>query len=145
MIPIVLIDDYPLAMNGIGAWLVSTGRFSILGTAGTLAEARELINTLPVMPRIIILDISLGPEDGLEFIPIVKEICQKKNISAPGILVCSMYGDPFIVKRAVDSGAGAYISKTDDSGEIFKAIDALLEGRTFFNSRYQISRAASGN
>jgi len=32
------------------------------------------------LPEIIILDISLGTEDGLDFIPMLKEICVKRNV-----------------------------------------------------------------
>ena len=139
MIPIVLIDDHPLAINGIGAWLSGTGRFVVSGAARTLAEASALVRELESLPRIVILDISLGPEDGLDFIPVLKEICAKRNAPMPGILVCSMYEDPFFVQRAMDSGAGAYVPKSAEPGEILAAIDALLEGGSYINPRYRIS------
>ena len=139
MIPIVLIDDHPLAINGIGAWLAGTGRFSISGAARTLAEAAALVQELEILPEIVILDISLGTEDGLDFIPVLKEICAKKNVRMPGILVCSMYEDPFLVQRAIDSGAGAYVPKTAEPGEILAAIDALLDGGSYINPRYLVS------
>jgi len=60
MIPIMLIDDHPLAINGIGAWLSGMGRFIICGTAGSITEAVSQIESMNVLPEIIILDISLG-------------------------------------------------------------------------------------
>ena len=69
----MLIDDHPLAINGIGAWLCGTGRFTICGTAENLAQAVSLIEGMNVLPEIIFLDISLGEEDGLDFIPILKK------------------------------------------------------------------------
>ena len=138
MISIALIDDHPLAINGIGAWLSNTGRFTIAGTAGTLAEARALLKKLDPLPEIIILDVSLGAEDGLEFIPTLKEISAKRDAPLPGILVCSMYDDPFLVQRAIELGASAYVAKTADSGEIITAIDAILAGNTYVNNKYRI-------
>jgi NarL family two-component system response regulator LiaR len=138
MIPIVLIDDHPLAINGIGAWLEGTGRFIVAGVAKTLAEASALMEQLESPPKIIILDIALGPEDGLSFIPMLKEICEKKNATMPDIMVCSMYEDPFLVQRAMDSGARAYVPKSAEPGEILKAIDALLEGGVYVNPKYQV-------
>jgi NarL family two-component system response regulator LiaR len=138
MISIVLIDDHPFATNGIGAWLNGTGRFTVCGTAKNLVEASALMEKLENLPEIIILDISLGIEDGLDFIPMLKEICAKRNASVPGILVCSMYEDPFLIQRAIDSGAGAYVSKSAESGEILTAIDALLGGGSYINPRYNI-------
>jgi DNA-binding NarL/FixJ family response regulator len=135
---IVLIDDHPLAVNGIGAWLTSTGRFTIAGYAGTLAEAEHLLETFNPLPDIIILDVSLGTDDGLKFIPTLKEIAAKKNIPCPKVLVCSMYEDPFLIQRAVDSGADAYVAKSEELSEIISAIDAILAGKTYIHPKYHI-------
>jgi len=87
------------------------------------------------LPEIIILDISLGTEDGLDFIPMLKEICVKRNVPVPGILVCSMYEDPFLIQRAIDSGVKAYVSKSSESGELVTVIDALLKGGFYINPK----------
>jgi len=137
MIKIALIDDHPLAINGIGAWLKGTGRFEIAGTAGTLAEACALMEQLETLPDVVILDVSLGADDGLSFIPALREICAKRNAALPGILICSMYEDAFIVQRAMDMGARAYVSKSAESGEILAAIDALLAGDIYINEKYK--------
>jgi NarL family two-component system response regulator LiaR len=89
-------------------------------------------------PDIIILDIALGTEDGLEFIPILKETCVKRKTALPGILVCSMYENPFLIQRAMDAGARAYAAKSSESAEIIAAIDALLAGGTYVNPKYHI-------
>jgi len=137
VISIVLIDDHPLAINGIGAWLVNTGKFEIAGTAGTLAQAASLMRRLRPLPAVVILDISLGAEDGLDFIPALKKICAKRKADLPGILVCSMYEDPFLIQRAVDLGARAYVPKSADLSEIMTAIDALLAGDAYINPKYR--------
>ncbi|MDL2228676.1 response regulator transcription factor [Treponema sp. OttesenSCG-928-L16] len=135
MIRIVIIDDHPLVINGIGAWLAGTGRFEIAGTAGTLEEARVLMERLDPLPEIIILDISMGKEDGLGFIPELKELCAKRLKPPPGILVCSMYEDPFLVQRAVQTGANAYVAKSAEAEEIMHAIDTVLSGGNYIDSR----------
>ena len=137
MIRIALIDDHPLAINGIGAWLKSTGRFEIAGTAGTLKEAGALMKKIDPLPAVVILDISLGTEDGLEFIPALKEICAKRKTALPGILVCSMYEDTFLIQRAMELGARAYVPKSAESSEILSAIDALLAGNTYINKKFK--------
>jgi NarL family two-component system response regulator LiaR len=140
MISIALIDDHPLAINGIGAWLKNTGRFEITGTAGTLKEAAALMKKLNPLPAVIILDISLGAEDGLEFIPALKKICAKRKSALPGILVCSMYEDTFLIQRAIDLGARAYVPKSAELNEIIAAIDALLAGDTYINPKYRLHK-----
>ena len=140
MISIVLIDDHPLAINGIGAWLKGTGKYKIAGTAGTLAEAGALMKKIKPLPAVVILDISLGEEDGLDFIPALREICAKRKAALPGILVCSMYEDAFLIQRAMDMGARAYVPKSADLSEITAAIDALLAGSVYVNPKYQLQK-----
>ena len=140
MIKIALIDDHPLAINGIGAWLKNTGRFDIAGTAGTLAEATALMKRLDPLPDIVILDVSLGAEDGLEFIPALKELCVKRKAALPGILVCSMYEDAFLIQRAMDLGARSYVPKSAELSEIIIAIDALLAGGAYINPKYKLQK-----
>jgi len=142
MTTIALIDDHPVAINGIGAWLTSTGRFRIAGTAGTLAEASALMERLDPLPAVVILDISLGAEDGLEFIPALKEICAKRKTALPGILICSMYEDGFLIQRSFDLGARSYVPKSADLSEILTAIDALLAGETYINEKYKPQKPA---
>ena len=140
MIKIALIDDHPLAINGIGAWLKSTGKFEIAGTAGTLKDASALMKKLDPLPAVVILDISLGAEDGLLFIPALKEICAKRKAALPGILVCSMYEDSFLIQRAMDLGARSYVPKSAQLCEILTAIEALLAGEAYINQKYKPQR-----
>lgn len=138
MISVVLIDDHLMLTNAISTWLEAVGRFTIAGTAASLDEARILMKELDPLPQIVILDISMGSgkqtavqEDGLTFIPELKKICKERKAPAPDVLVCSMYEDPFLVKRAMDLGAKAYVAKSAVAGEITAAIDAILAGETY--------------
>lgn len=137
MIPVMLIDDHPLAVNGIGAWLTASGRFSIAGTAGTPGEAQALLERLDPLPGVIILDIALGAENGFTVIPAVRETAQKRKAPLPAIVVCSMYEDPFLIQAALDAGADAYIAKSADIRELITAIDAALAGNTYVNPAFQ--------
>jgi NarL family two-component system response regulator LiaR len=137
MTTVVLIDDHPLAINGIGEWLRATGRFVIAGTAGTVAGARALLEGLESLPSLLVLDIVLGAENGLEVIPVLKEICERRNAPLPGILVCSMYDDIFVIQNAFDAGADAFVAKSSGLQEIITAIDAVLAGEQYLNPKYK--------
>jgi DNA-binding NarL/FixJ family response regulator len=138
MTSIFLIDDHPMLTNAVGIWLETTGRFKIAGTAVSLSEANKMMKKLDPLPEIVILDISMGNvndagvhEDGLTFIPVLKNICKKRKTHVPKVLVCSMYDDPFLVQRAMDLGANAFVSKSAVAGEMMTAIDAILAGGTY--------------
>jgi DNA-binding NarL/FixJ family response regulator len=143
MIPVVLIDDHPLMSSGIGAWLSASGRFSIAGTAETLAQARTLMANINPFPQIVILDISLEKENGLEFIPEIKQLSEKRKAPAPGIVICSMHEDLFLIRQAMELGAAAccaavFVAKSAGTSEILTAIDAALAGNTYVNPKYKI-------
>jgi DNA-binding NarL/FixJ family response regulator len=137
MIPVLLIDDHQMVSNAIGAWLCSGGRFYIAGTAATLGQARSLMEQLDPLPQIIIIDVSLGKEDGLTLIPEIKSLCEKRKAPFPGILVWSMHEDPFLIQRAMDLGAAAYVAKSAKSEEFLAAIEAILNGVPYINTKYQ--------
>ena len=161
MIQIVLIDDHPVAIQGVGTMLLSTGRFAITGTAKNLAEACSLIEQIETLPQIIILDISLGKESGLDFIPLLKEICKKRKIDTedieipgvstqgvptqgvltPGVLVCSMHEDYFNIQRAINTGAQGYITKSAEPLEYIAAIEAILSGGDYFPKQFAVEKA----
>jgi len=138
MTSIFLIDDHPMLTNAVGIWLETTGRFKIAGTAASLSEADKLMKKLDPLPEIVILDISMGNEnkagvheDGLTFIPVLNNICKKRKLPMPEVLVCSMYDDPFLIKRAMDLGAKGFVSKSAGAGEMMTAIDAIIAGGTY--------------
>jgi DNA-binding NarL/FixJ family response regulator len=109
---------------------------------------------LDPLPEIIVLDVSLGTEhsgppskegapskeggDGLSLIPELKEICAKRGVPLPGIVVYSMHEDLFLIQRAMDLGAKAYVAKSAETGEFIAAVDAILAGNTYLNPKYQL-------
>ena len=137
MIPVLLIDDHQMVSNAIGAWLCAGGRFFISGTAATLDQARSLMEQLDPLPQIIILDASLGKEDGLALIPEIKLLCEKRKAPLPGIMVWSMHEDHFLIQRAMDLGAAAYVAKSAKSEDFLAAIEAILNGVPHINIEYQ--------
>jgi DNA-binding NarL/FixJ family response regulator len=137
MISVLLIDDHQMVTSAMSSWLSADGRFSISGTAATLEQARSLMEQLDPLPQIIILDVSLGKEDGLALIPEIKLLCEKRKAPFPGILVWSMHEDHFLIQRAMDLGAAAYVAKSAKSEEFLAAIEAILNGVPHINTEYQ--------
>ena len=145
MTQIVLIDDHPIAIQGVGTMLLSIGRFSIAGTAKNLAEACNLMEQIEMWPEILILDISLGKESGLDFIPMLKKICKKRSavcgtntpgVLTPGVLVCSMHEDYLNIQRAINTGAQGYITKSAEPEEFIAAIETILSGNDYFPKQF---------
>jgi len=87
----LLIDDHPLVNIGITSWLAETGHFSAFEQAQTLAEAKRFIEDAMEagrsLPSIVVLDVQLGNENGLDFIRFLKGSRETKSIP---VLVCSI-------------------------------------------------------
>jgi NarL family two-component system response regulator LiaR len=135
---VVLIDDQPLTIQGIGAWLAGTGRFSVAGTAANVARAQKLLESLDPLPDLVILDLALGEEDGLALIPALREMACKREAPLPGIVTYSTQEDPFFVYAALEAGTSAFAAKSADLGELTAAMDAALAGEVYSNPDYEV-------
>jgi NarL family two-component system response regulator LiaR len=146
MLKVLLIDDHPVTNAGLTACLEKTGRFTVTGRAATLTEAKRFIGgegtsqevSLSSLPSCIILDIQLGGDNGLDFLPFLDSYCKKHKTAKPPVLVCSVIEDPFRIKNAFDTGAAGYLPKSGNLEEIVTAIDTVLKGGTYLPERYKI-------
>jgi NarL family two-component system response regulator LiaR len=133
-IRVLFIDDHPLIRRGFSSFLAGTGRFDITGEASSLEEAETLLTDMDGQPDLIILDISLGEENGLDFLKTLKNFFShagKPEGKAPAALVYSTFEDPFRVQHALALGALGYIPKSADEKELLTAIDTVLSGRRY--------------
>jgi NarL family two-component system response regulator LiaR len=141
---VLLVEDHPLTRHGLISCLEDSGRFSVTGTAGSLEEGRRVIEeTSGPLPGVIILDIRLGGENGLEFIEFLKGRCKTCGIPMPAVLVCSDYEDPFRIRTAYQLGATGYVSKSANEEELLRAIDTVLSGEEYIDPglKLKIDRA----
>ena len=126
---ILLIDDHPMLNAGIALELESTGFFRVCGRAETLAQAMDCVRK--TMPSLVVLDLALGEQSGLDFLPMLKKHCGDMKTTMPPVLVCSALDDSFKVRLALDSGAAGYLSKAGGKGELLKAIETVLSGKRY--------------
>jgi NarL family two-component system response regulator LiaR len=139
---VLLIEDHPLTRHGLASCLEDSGRFFLAGTAGSLEEGRRFIEQNP-LPALIILDVLLGTENGLEFIGFLKNFCETRRLPGPPVLVCSAFEDPFRIRTALQMGAAGYVPKSAGEEELLRAMDTALSGGQYMDPRLKlkISRA----
>ena len=136
---VLLIDDHPMVNSGITAVLEETGRFKVFGEAASLNEAKQFIETNKKnIPSLIILDIMLSEENGLDFIPFLKKFCKNNKIIMPSVLVCSVIEEPFRIQSSLDMGASGFISKAGSKKELLHAIDIILSGGRYISGEHSI-------
>ncbi|MDR2053463.1 MAG: response regulator transcription factor [Treponema sp.] len=136
---VFLIEDHPLTRHGLASCLEDSGRFSIAGTAATLEEGRRFIGQNPAaLPALIILDILLEGKNGLEFIGFLKTFCERRGLSMPAVLVCSVFEDPFRIRTALQMGASGYVPKSANEAELLRAIDTVLSGGEYLDPHLKL-------
>ena len=135
---VLLIDDHPMLNVGIISILENTGLFTVCGQAASLEQAMNTIEESETLPSLIILDLLLGEDNGLDFLPMLEKFCCNKKIPKPPVLVCSALGDSFKVHSALKLGASGFLSKTGGKAELLDAIGAVLSGKTYISSELNI-------
>ena len=132
-ITVMIIDDHPMLNYGLASCLEGTDRYKVCGNAVSLLEARQFIENSKKLPSFVILDIMLGEENGLDFLPFLENFCKAKQLPLPPVLICSVLEDPFRIRTAIKMGAWGYISKTSSKTELLEAIDTIIKGRRYIS------------
>jgi len=126
-IRLLLVDDHPVVRNGLRMVAEIDPRLEIVGEAATVESALARIQQL--MPDLVLLDVRLANEDGLE-------ICRRAKDQNLGVrFVClTSYADDNLVLAAMEAGADGYLLKQNDAGYIAEAIHAVMSGQVIFDS-----------
>ena len=126
---IFVVEDHTLTNLGIRQLLESNEGFSCVGFAFGKAETIEKLSELSdsgSLPDILILDLFLGNENGLE---LLREI--RAKFPSIKILVYSMYAKPGILSLALEAGAHGFVEKSAPETILLSAVNDILSGQTF--------------
>ena len=125
---VLVIDDHPLVRDGVKRSLTAAG-FNCVGEAGSLKEAIAMIALHN--PQVITVDINLPDGNGLEIIS-----WARKHSSTIAIIVLSLEDDLNLISAASQSGAQAFISKSQGAEHLISAINSVLaQPDVFISSR----------
>lgn len=130
-IRVLIVDDHLSVVWGLERLLVSgKSNMVVAGKATSGTQAIELAGE--VHPDVILLDIDLGAESGLDAIP---ELLQKSNAR---IVVLTGVRDPAARDQAVFAGARGIVGKEESPENILKAIEKVYAGELW------LDRSATG-
>jgi DNA-binding NarL/FixJ family response regulator len=116
-IDVVVVDDQRAILAGVSALIASEApRLHVAGQARCTREALELAHR--VRPRIVVLDVELGGEDGLALIPLLHACCDA------AVVVFTSCADAHVRNRALRLGAAAFVAKNAAGEELLAAIHA---------------------
>ncbi|WP_455887273.1 response regulator [Pseudomonas rustica] len=120
----LVVDDHPFIRATV-CILLRPARVEVVGQADNGIEAVRLAREL--LSELIILDIAMPGLDRLEVITRLKALQHPAKM----VVLTSLLAEAYSL-RCLQAGAAGYVAKTDDLGELSKAVSAVLSGYTYF-------------
>lgn len=127
-IRILLADDHNIIRDGMRLLLERQAGFSVVGEA---ADGREVVQLAQEQsPDVVVMDIAMPNMNGIEA---TRRIVERSP--AIGVVILSMHYDESYVIRSLKAGARAYLLKDAVKTELIAAIQAVVQGRSYFSPK----------
>lgn len=120
---VLIIEDHQILRDALRAALAE--EFDVIEAASAEQGYRDVEEQ---SPDVVILDLSLPGKGGLTLLRRI----HAWRTSVP-VLVLSMYTEASLVRRAMELGASAYVSKQAALDILVQAVNRVLEGETYLD------------
>lgn len=114
---VLIVDDEPMYVDVTCEFLKEAGL--VASSAGTTTAALESMKKNPA--DFVLLDINLDKEDGISFLPKLKELYP----NVPVVMLTGMGYDNAMIKASLDKGAASYFSKENDLKDLIELLERL--------------------
>jgi len=126
MVRILLADDHTVMRAGLRLLLERHEDFEVVGEAADGRQAVDIATELK--PAVVVMDIAMPQLNGVEA---ARQILNRDPETA--IVMLSMHSDESYVLRSLKAGARAYLLKDSAEADLVSAIQAIIEGKSFFS------------
>jgi DNA-binding NarL/FixJ family response regulator len=121
MIDVLVVDDHPIVLAGLAALIGSDPQLSVVGTARSATEARELVGQIE--PAVAVLDLQLPDGDGIALGMELKQSWPELRV-----LILTMHADEATVIQSLASGLDGYLLKDADPEDVLAAVHSAAGG-----------------
>ena len=121
MIRVVIAEDQGMVLGALAALLEIESDISVVGRAATGRQALKLART--AKPDVVVTDIEMPEMTGLELAHAIKTEGLKTRV-----VILTTFARPGYLRRALDSGASAYLLKDAPSHRLADAIRRVHAG-----------------
>ena len=124
---ILVADDHEVVRQGLRALLEACPEWEVCAEAANGREAIELARQ--TKPEVVVMDISMPELNGLEA---TRQIL--KALPRTEVLILTLHESEYLIRRVVESGARAYVLKSDAGRNLVEGVAALSRHKGFFSS-----------
>lgn len=123
---ILMVDDHPIVREGMAQFLNAQPDLHLCCEAGDLREA--LVAMALCRPELVIVDVSLKHESGLDLIKVLR-----RDYPSVSMLAMSQHDEAIFAERALRAGANGYLMKQEATSNILRAIRLVLAGDVYLS------------
>jgi len=124
---VVIMDEQPIVRMSIEVLLQKNSQIRVVLKSDDGKEVIDYI--IKNETDLVIVDIELPGTDGFSLLKRIHDISPKTKV-----LFLSSKSESYYAGRAIRAGANGFVSKRKDHNDIYKAVDMLLAGYSFFPS-----------
>lgn len=123
----VLVDKQSIFRAGLKAFFKenSDAHVQVVGEESTAEGLLTFLQT-NLNTELVLLDLNLPDQDGLELIPQIR-----KQFKYLKIMVLTSYSDYKFVGQALKNGADGYILKSNNPSDLLLGVKEVMEGNTY--------------
>jgi DNA-binding NarL/FixJ family response regulator len=132
-----VIEDHPVVREGIRMLLEAAGKVHVVGASASASAALPEVKAK--RPDVVLLDLDLGDEDGLEWLPRIRA-------EAPGtrVLILTALRDSGRDESALRAGARGFVHKDASADVVVRAVRAVAAGELWFEPRLLAAAGGKG-
>jgi DNA-binding NarL/FixJ family response regulator len=125
---ILIADDHEIVRRGIAAQISHRPDWQVVAEATNGLDAVQL--ALRLKPDVVVLDLTMPELNGLAA---ARRILT--SLPRARILILTVHDSEELVREVLSAGAQGYVLKSDAGRTLVEALEALLDGRTFFTRK----------
>jgi two-component system response regulator NreC len=127
---VLVVDDHALVRSGVRSFLEADGRFRVAMEAGSVAEVRSRLETLPDSVRFLVVDIELRDGSGIDVI-------REARLRRPPleVVVLTAFPDARTLHRALATGARGFVLKEAGGDALVTALACARDGQLYLDPR----------
>jgi two-component system, NarL family, response regulator LiaR len=127
-ITVLLVDDHAIVRSGVRAYLETQPDISVVGEAGSGAEAVQLAEE--TVPDVVLMDLMMPEMDGVEATWRVRRVSPRSQV----VVLTSFHEDEQLFP-AIKAGALSYLLKDIGPEELANVIRAAARGEAMLHPR----------